>query len=974
MLQILETVEEKQAIYPDRDKYRLENLSECLKLIKNGLEYSRIQALDRIEKILLRIHDTYGIAWDFGGVLMDGHNKFFIELYARSHGIELSKEQLVKLWETIFKSDPIPDVNYDALKIGQATPSQFAAHAIEHFNLVFAEVGKEPLKITNQEIQNFLTLYYSHYDPKHENREVLARLHRLGIRQYGLTNNFMAKIEYFLEQHEFDYLQWLIMLVSEKFGASKPDPKIYLSFKQHVFIDRFAKEVLQVELSDRAIDRLWKVIFQEADERDGISQYAIEQYNQILEEHGCASVDVTVFAERWLEFWSDRYEEIAEQTIFVDDKLKNLDRAFESEGILGVHYDANQGQKLIDCPVIRELLEQEQLKKVVRTLREFAIHPSPFGQRVKEVLNRLMPFRIRQEKLIWQAHSSKHQPIIEALGDEQINDILQRHYTKLYDAHLKLGQLVAQQYTLVHRLASLPEYTYDEARQIVLELFETSDLFLDQNRDLYPWQETQIPKTIAIELGDVRESESILKKKLLPEIKRKIVEYVNLLDVSHQPTVRRLLDLLQGQTNDLDKLKYVTEKLLEQISALKSMRVVPWQQLEQLFAALREQWAMSGQCSLDGKKMLDEWYRQCAQESQTAAIDSIPLKRTIAQWESEIHLLESNYFQQYRRWKLFKDRAIAALYRDNLLDEVRDRFSEEDIYQLMRGLMLRVYDLPRWKDLSKPTIVLISGASGSGKSTLATQLAQCCGIQKVFSTDETGRANTKAILDFLFTKQEAAKAFPALYQSSFEGNLESYYYQASLTAIAVEGLAKRLHAQNTSAAIEGVGLMPGLLSELLFEILNIDWIVIQVNSQQHRQHFAQRAKEAAQRDAKRYQTHFDTIRRIQKQIVMMGLEHKLTIVDNTGPIQESVALAAERVQGPLTEPFIEVRDPIREEMSELLTMQRQHLPLKVRFDVKRAALNLGILENKAIELLHRFGFEEVPNQRHQWIRQAVRVS
>jgi hypothetical protein len=37
------------------------------------------------------------------------------------------------------------------------------------------------------------------------------RLERLGIRQYGLTNNFMAKVEYFLEQDEFDYLQGLII-------------------------------------------------------------------------------------------------------------------------------------------------------------------------------------------------------------------------------------------------------------------------------------------------------------------------------------------------------------------------------------------------------------------------------------------------------------------------------------------------------------------------------------------------------------------------------------------------------------------------------------------------------------------------------------------------------------------------------------------------------------------------------------------
>jgi 2-phosphoglycerate kinase/FMN phosphatase YigB (HAD superfamily) len=992
MLQTLEKIEPKQPAYQYQDRYRLENIPECLTILKQGSEYLGIEALEQIEKILVRVHSTHAIAWDFGGVLMDGHNKFFIELYARSHGIDLTKEQLIKLWEIIFKSDPIPGVNYDALKIGRATPEQFARHAIAHFNLVFTEVGKEPVDITNKEIHNFLTLYYSHYDPKHENREVLQRLHKLGIRQYGLTNNFMAKIEYFLEQHEFDYLQWLIVLVSEKFGASKPDPRIYLSFKQHVFLDLFAKEALQVNFPNDAIEQLWKAIFGEEIEevpnfvayeqkqisREQLSQYAIAQYNWVLKELGYTPVDVTLFASQFLDFWTQQYDRIAEQTIFVDDKIKNLNQAFECEGILGVHYDANQGQKLIDRPVIRELLEQEHLKQVVRTLRELTVHQNSLGQRAKQVLDRLMPFRIRHEKLLWQAHMQKHQQIIDALSDERIYALLQRHYTQLYTTHFQLGQLVERQYTLVHRLASLPEYTYDEARQIVLELFETSDLFLDQNRDLYPWQETEMPRAIATDLGDIQESESVLKKKLLPEIKRTIVEYINILDVSHQPVIQALIERLQTEANDLETLKQLTGQLLQQLTILNSLRVVPWQQIEQLFenfrgtlAPVREQLLDQQETQSFVSRQLDEWYRQIEEEARRTSMDLVPLQRTIADWEQDIHQLESTYFEQYRRWKILKEREIVALYEDAILDEVRKRFSEEELYQFIRALMLRVYDLPRWKDLTKPTVVLISGTSGSGKSTLSTHLAQSFGIQKVFSTDEIGRANTKAILDFLFGRQEAAQAFPALYQSSFEGTMESYYYQALITAIGVEGMAKRLHKQNTSALIEGVGLMPGLLSEQLFELLNIDWLVLQVDRQQHCHHFARRAQTATLRNAKRYQEHFEMIRQIQEQIVRMGLEHELTILENSRSIQQTVHVATERIKSPLIAQFVEVRDPIREEMSALLAMQRQHLPIAVRFDVKRAALNLGVLESKVVELLHRFGFEEVPNRRHQWIRRSL---
>jgi 2-phosphoglycerate kinase len=368
---------------------------------------------------------------------------------------------------------------------------------------------------------------------------------------------------------------------------------------------------------------------------------------------------------------------------------------------------------------------------------------------------------------------------------------------------------------------------------------------------------------------------------------------------------------------------------------------------------------------------INEWYRQFEEEAQRVSLDLMPLRRTIGEWEQDLHELESTYFQQYYRWKTLKDREIEALYQDAIVDGKRDRFSAEELYQFIRGMMLKVYDLPRWKDITKPTVILISGTSGSGKSTLSTHLAQRFGIQKVFSTDETGRANTKAILDFLFGAEEASQAFPALYQSSFAGTMDSFYYQAIATAIGVEGLAKRLHQQNTSAAIEGVGLMPGLLSEQMFELLNIDWFVVEVDRHHHCQHFEKRSRSASQRNAKRYQEHFETIRQIQEQIVLIGLKHELAIVENNGSIQQTVRIAAERVKSPLTSQFIEVRDPIRDEMKELLAMQRQHLPLKVQFDVKRAAINLGIAETKVVEFLHRFGFEPVPNRRHQWIRQAM---
>ena len=65
---------------------------------------------------------------------------------------------------------------------------------------------------------------------------------------------------------------------------------------------------------------------------------------------------------------------------------------------------------------------------------------------------------------------------------------------------------------------------------------------------------------------------------------------------------------------------------------------------------------------------------------------------------------------------------------------------------------------------------------------------------------------------------------------------------------------------------------------------------------------------------------------------------------------------------------------MREEIKERLAKQRQHLPIKVRFDVQRAAMNTRIAEKTIVELLHRFGFEEMPNRSHQWIQKPLQNS
>jgi 2-phosphoglycerate kinase/FMN phosphatase YigB (HAD superfamily) len=970
---------------PDKtqDRYRLDWLPTYLNAVKQGTDADRLAAIVAVETTLLRIHSPYAIAWDFGGVLMDGHNRFFIELYARSKGASLRQDQLINLWQTIFKSDPVPGVNYDALKIGQATPEQFATHAIEAFNANFAAAGYAPIEIDHHEIQRFLTLYYSHYDPKHENRTILERIHRIGIRQYGLTNNFMAKVEYFLGQPEFDYLQNLIPIVSEKFGASKPDPKIYRMFRQHVLLDCFAQTVLQVKFPNPVIEQLWQAIFQPtahcADESSPDGSQVIAHYNQSLLAIGHSPVDATAAAAAWAAFWRDRSHQIGTQTIFVDDKVSNLKQAFHCEGILGVHYDANQGQALHKQPVLRELLDQAELTQAIRLLRELTVLPDGVGQRAQQSLQRLMPLRVRHERQGLSDRSTPQsaavvQGVADSLTDSDLYELLQTHYNELYAVHFKQGQLVSQQYALVHRLASLPMYSYDDARQIVLELFETSDLLLDQNHSRYlTHSESEVPESWS-DLKDAAAAESLLQRMLLPELINAIVSYVDTIGVAHQPNIQSTLHRLQTEVTEVEALKRVLDQLLHQLADLRSLWAVPYAQVQAWIDTLRQlPDATSSHEELQTALMhhLQTGADQLQHNAQQAPLNLLPLPQMLSDWETKIHGLECSYLRQYSEWKTLKDQYKRSLCQDDRLQVLCRTVSEEALYQYVRDLTLRLYDLPYWKDLARPTIVLVGGASGSGKSTLSAQLAQSLGIQKLFSTDETGRANLRALLDYLF-EAEAQSTYPALYQSSFEGSLASYYCQSLLTIVGVEGLMQRLETQNSSAIIEGVVLIPGLLTESTFASLNLDWLIIQLDADRHWQHFTARGQAASQRHAERYQANFDTIRQIHDRIVHLGLVHGLTILENNSPIQHAVRMAIERIQAPTTDAFHPVRDPLREEVAELLEIQQRHLPLKIDFDVERTAIDMHLTAETIRSLLHRFGFEPVADRRHQWIRQPLR--
>lgn len=189
--------------------------------------------------------------------------------------------------------------------------------------------------------------------------------------------------------------------------------------------------------------------------------------------------------------------------------------------------------------------------------------------------------------------------------------------------------------------------------------------------------------------------------------------------------------------------------------------------------------------------------------------------------------------------------------------------------------------------LDAPLIVLIGGGTGVGKSTVATLLAARLGIVRVISTDAI-----REVMKGTF----AQEFMPTLYRSSFDSAdvvrqkspraddaiLVGFRDQVSAVAVGVKALIERAVTESTDVIIEGAHIVPGFVDLLPFaEQAVIVPIVIQVEDEElHRSHFYVRAGDSRARPVERYLAHFANIRKIQKYIKSLALQHGVPTISN----------------------------------------------------------------------------------------------
>jgi len=220
----------------------------------------------------------------------------------------------------------------------------------------------------------------------------------------------------------------------------------------------------------------------------------------------------------------------------------------------------------------------------------------------------------------------------------------------------------------------------------------------------------------------------------------------------------------------------------------------------------------------------------------------------------------------------------------------------------------RLRRLADLQNLDVPIIVLVGGSTGTGKSTVAVEVAHRLGINRVASTDFI-RQTMRAFFSPEF--------MPTIHYSSFEAGqaldeevtgdptIVGFVDQCRHVCVGVDAALHRALTEGWSLVLEGVHLVPGLLTRELERAILVH-VVLEIGDENvHRMHFHVRdGATGGTRAMQKYLEHLPDIRRIQSYVSGRARREGVPVVENSNverTIDAVIGLvmdAAERVRQP----------------------------------------------------------------------------
>lgn len=269
---------------------------------------------------------------------------------------------------------------------------------------------------------------------------------------------------------------------------------------------------------------------------------------------------------------------------------------------------------------------------------------------------------------------------------------------------------------------------------------------------------------------------------------------------------------------------------------------------------------------------------------------------------------------------------VAERIEEKLLAAQRYEVTREELQQLARETIFAMVGqryadtYANWQaveELDLPFIILVGGTTGVGKSTIATQLAARLGITRIISTDAI-----REVMRSMFSE----RIMPALHTSSFQAAdairgpipkvsdpvVVGFEQQVRAVSVAVEALIERSVLEGTDLIIEGAHLVPGFVESPEWsppwedKAVVVHMVITVDDEDVHRSHFFLRAMESGQRNAERYLSAFENIRKIQKYIRNAAEHRKVPVIPSysldatlAAVIDHVVEQAVKRTGGPV---------------------------------------------------------------------------
>jgi 2-phosphoglycerate kinase len=225
--------------------------------------------------------------------------------------------------------------------------------------------------------------------------------------------------------------------------------------------------------------------------------------------------------------------------------------------------------------------------------------------------------------------------------------------------------------------------------------------------------------------------------------------------------------------------------------------------------------------------------------------------------------------------------------RDEVFGRISDVLLADGLSEVERRVRIR-----RWMRTSgQPIVVALGGSSGTGKSTVSLEAADRLGISVVISTDQV-RAVIRSVVhpDLLPALSQSSFSADKMMRSNLSGNrlLFAYEEQARIVQQGTMALARRSVKEGQQVMINGVHIVPGLLSEDP-EFPLFTYVLTVGTAAEHRGRFIQRFLDGDRKPTE-YLQRMDAVRQLDEYIVTQCQRHGVRVIQSTTFEQTVLAL------------------------------------------------------------------------------------